>query len=57
MLMLTTTGGSATEAERIVNVLRNFYDDISFIIPDYAYSAGTILSMSGDNIYMDYYDV
>lgn len=57
LFMLTTTGGSATEVSRIVNVLRNFYDDVSFIIPDYAYSAGTILCMSGDRIYMDYFSV
>jgi len=57
LFMLTTTGGSATEAERIVNVLRNFYDDVSFVVPNFAYSAGTILCMSGDNIYMDYFGV
>ena len=57
LFMLTTNGGSATETERIVNVLRYFYDDISFVVPDYAYSSGTILCMSGDNIYMDYFGV
>ena len=57
LFMLTTTGGSATEVARIVNVLRNFYNEVSFIVPDYAYSAGTILCMSGDKIYMDYFSV
>ncbi len=33
------------------------YDEINFIIPDYAYSAGTIFCMSEDNILMDYYSV
>lgn len=57
LFMLTTTGGSATEVARIVNVLRKFYDDVSFVVPDYAYSAGTILCMSGNEIYMDYFSV
>ena len=30
---------------------------MNFIVPEYAYSAGTIFCMSGDNIYMDYYSV
>jgi hypothetical protein len=30
---------------------------VNFIVPDYAYSAGTILCMSGDDIYMDYFSV
>jgi len=56
-IVLTTPGGSAMEVQRCVNVVRNFYDEIDFIIPDYAYSAGTIFCMSGDNIYMNYYSV
>ncbi len=55
--VLTTTGGSATVVERFVNILRYNYKTINFIIPDYAYSAGTIFCMSGDDIYMDYYSV
>ena len=30
---------------------------MNFIVPDYAYSAGTIFCMSGDSIYMDYFSV
>ena len=55
--ILTTTGGSATAVERFVNILRYNYKIVNFIIPDYAYSAGTIFCMSGDDIYMDYYSV
>ena len=55
--MLTTTGGVVTEVERVVNVLRHFYSEVNFVVPDYAYSAGTILCMSGDNIYMNYFSV
>lgn len=56
-IILTTGGGSATVVERIVNILRHHYREVNFIVPDFAYSAGTIFCMSGDNILMDYYSV
>lgn len=56
-IILTTTGGSAIAVERYVNIIRKHYTIVNFIIPDYAYSAGTIFCLSGDNIYMDYFSV
>jgi hypothetical protein len=56
-IILTTGGGSATVVERLVNILRQHYNEVNFIVPDYAYSAGTIFCMSGDNILMDYFSV
>ena len=56
-VVLTTTGGSATTVERYVNIIRYHYTEVHFIVPDYAYSAGTIFCMSGDSIYMDYFSV
>ncbi len=56
-IILTTTGGSAHAVDVYVNILRHHYNNVNFIVPDYAYSAGTIFCMSGDNIYMDYYSV
>lgn len=56
-IVLTTVGGSATVVERLVNIIRHHYEEVNFIIPDYAYSAGTIFCMSGDNILMDYFSV
>jgi hypothetical protein len=56
-IILTTGGGSAGVVERYVNILRHHYDEVNFIVPDYAYSAGTIFCMSGDNILMDYFSV
>jgi len=56
-IILTTVGGSANVVERFVNILRKHYIEVNFIVPDYAYSAGTIFCMSGDNIYMDYFSV
>ncbi len=56
-IVLTTNGGSATVVERYVNIIRHNYKEVIFIIPDYAYSAGTIFCMSGDEIWMDYFSV
>ena len=57
VVILTTTGGIVEEVDRIVNVFRNFYKEVFFIVPDYAFSAGTVMCMSGDEIYMDYFSV
>src|SRR5699024_1078509 len=54
-VFLTTPGGSLPPVQRMVAILRHFYSEVNFIVPDYAYSAGTIWCMSGDNIYMNYY--
>lgn len=56
-VVLTTGGGSAIAVERYVNIIRHHYSEVNFIVPDYAFSAGTIFCMSGDNIYMDYFSV
>ncbi|MBU2767171.1 serine dehydrogenasease [Acidithiobacillus ferrivorans] len=53
-IILRTPGGSVETAERFVDVIRHHYNEIYFIIPDMAMSAGTIWCMSGDKIYMDY---
>lgn len=56
-VILTTNGGSATAVERYVNIIRHHYEKVIFIVPDCAYSAGTIFCMSGDDIWMDYFSV
>ncbi len=53
-MFLRTGGGSVETTERIVAVLRKHYRSVYFVVPDLAMSAGTILCMSGDKIYMDY---
>ena len=53
-LILNTTGGSAESAEKLVDIIRFHYTDVTFVVPDFAMSAGTIFCMSGDRIYMDY---
>ncbi|MDR2580133.1 MAG: hypothetical protein LBC85_03965 [Fibromonadaceae bacterium] len=56
-IILTTPGGSAIAVEKYVNIVRHHYKEVNFIVPSYAYSAGTIFCMSGDKIFMDYYSV
>lgn len=54
-VILTTNGGSSETVERYVNIIRKHYEKVIFIVPDYAFSAGTIFCMSGDEIWMDYF--
>jgi hypothetical protein len=54
IFFLNTPGGSAEAAEKMVEIIRHHFDEVFFVVPDFAYSAGTILCMSGDRIYMDY---
>lgn len=55
VVILQTPGGSIEVTERIVNTIRHHYPEVVFVIPDVALSAGTILAMSGDAIFMDYF--
>jgi hypothetical protein len=53
-IILNTPGGSAESVEILVTITRFHYKEVYFIVPDSAYSAGTIFCMSGDKIIMDY---
>ncbi|WP_174020686.1 ATP-dependent Clp protease proteolytic subunit [Agrobacterium fabrum] len=58
LVILETDGGSIETTERIADVFRHHYKgEVSFLIPNFAMSAGTILVMSGDRILMDYYSI
>ena len=54
VVFLNTPGGSAETVEKMVSIMRFHYSEIYFVVPDYSMSAGTILCMSGDKIFMDY---
>jgi hypothetical protein len=54
-VVLQTSGGYIETAERIANTLRQHYSRVSFIVPNMAMSAGTVLAMSGDEIWMSYF--
>jgi Serine dehydrogenase proteinase len=53
-VILNTPGGTAEAVEKMVDIIRFHYQEVYFIVPDYALSAGTIFCMSGNKIYMDY---
>ncbi len=57
VVVLETNGGSVEVVERISDVFRHHFTSVIFVIPNFAYSAGTVLTLSGDEIYMDYYSV
>lgn len=54
VVFLNTTGGSVEVVETLVETIRFHYSQVWFVVPDYAWSAGTIFCMSGDKIWMDY---
>ena len=54
-VILTTLGGYIEVVNRIVDTFRYHYKTVDFLVPNYAYSAGTVLVMSGDAIKMDYF--
>lgn len=49
---LETPGGSGESAEEIAKFLHSKFSEVNFIIASEAKSAGTILALSGHNIYM-----
>jgi hypothetical protein len=49
---IETPGGSGEAAEEIAKFLRKKFKEVNFIIAGEAKSAGTILVLSGDNIFM-----
>jgi hypothetical protein len=52
-VILETPGGSGEVAEDIVRQLHGRYDEVAFIVPGWAKSAGTIMAMAGDEILME----
>ncbi len=53
-ILINTPGGVAEAVEKFVDIIRFHYNEVYFVVPDLALSAGTIFCMSGDRIYMDY---
>ncbi len=49
---IETPGGSGEAAEEIAKFLRKKFSEVNFVIAGESKSAGTILVLSGDNIYM-----
>lgn len=55
LVIIDTVGGIMEMVERIANTIRHHYEEVKFVVPDRAMSAGTVLVMSGDAILMDYF--
>ena len=55
VVVLTTSGGYIEVVQRIAETLRKHYETVEFVVPNYAYSGGTVLVMSGNAIHMNYY--
>ena len=55
VVVVTTNGGYIEVVQRLVDTLRNHYQIVECLVPNSAFSAGTVLVMSGDAIHMDYY--
>ena len=49
-VLLHSPGGKPDATERLVKLLRNHFTEIDFLIPHSAYSAATMLALSGNNI-------
>lgn len=54
-IILQTNGGVVEVVERMVKIIRYHYNEVYFIVPNTAMSAGTVFVMSGDKIYMNYF--
>lgn len=52
-ILIVTPGGSVEQVSQFVNHLRPRFDNVAFIIPYMAMSAGTIWALSGNEIWMD----
>jgi hypothetical protein len=52
-IFLATPGGSAEQVNLFVEALRPRFEDVEFLIPYKAMSAGTLWALSGDAIWMD----
>lgn len=52
-VLIVSNGGSPETAERIVCLLREKFSNIRFIVPGNAYSAATLICLSGESILME----
>ena len=49
-VLLHSPGGRPDATERLVELLRNNFEEVNFLIPHSAYSAATMLALSGNSI-------
>lgn len=51
--ILNSPGGSPADAYRIIKILHQYYEKVNIVIPFWAKSAATLLSLGGNEIIMD----
>lgn len=51
-IILQSRGGFADDAYKMANVIREFAEDLTFVVPSYAKSAASLLCLSGNRILM-----
>jgi ATP-dependent protease ClpP protease subunit len=56
-IIINTDGGSVSSSDIIITNLLNYNGVVNFYIPYYAFSAGTMISLTGNNIYMNTYSL
>ena len=55
VVILETPGGIVEVIERMVHIIRHHHQEVYFVVPDHAMSAGTVFAMAGDRIFMSYF--
>lgn len=56
-LIIHTKGGLSASSDGCAKILAQRQGKINIYVPEYAFSAGTIIALSGDNIYMNWYSL
>ena len=54
---LHTSGGDPNASYRLAQLLRDFASEVTFIVPEQAYSGGTTITLAGDRIVLAHYAV
>ena len=54
-VIIHTFGGDPIAAYKLGQIIRDFTDDVTFLVPEYAYSAGTLLCLAGNRIRLGHY--
>ena len=54
-LIIHSKGGDSNASDGCSKVLKNYQGNINVFIPEYAFSAGTVVALTGNNIFMNWY--
>lgn len=49
-VLIQTVGGDPITAYRLAQLIRDYAEGVEFLVPEYAYSGGTLLCLAGDEI-------